>query len=113
MAGLSWLKRPVPWGAVLASYIGILGLFGHGLLQVEDRAAEDCKLFALEYKNDVQSLRDARQRLESQLDYVRDPSDAIDPDLRARVREVIPLSRQTVVRERQEAVDSVPPDYCQ
>lgn len=112
MAGLTWLGRPVPWGAVLASYIGLVGLFGYGLVQADDRATADCRLFELEYKNDVQSLRDARHRLASQLDYVRDPSDAIDPDLRARIREVIPLSRQTVERERQEAVDSVPPDYC-
>lgn len=112
------LKRPVPWGAVLLTYVGILLALGYTVhvssdaqnkITMEQKRA-DAKLAAATatvthdlcmvvinvHDNAQQRYKIELAQLATTEDYLADPASAESPALRARVRAGLPATKGRV-----------------
>jgi hypothetical protein len=111
---MAW-DRPVSWGAVFLSYIGIIGVAAYAgvTLQLEQdhRQSQICQIIKNVHMNAEDRVGVDKRRVEGITAYLRDrevPRDA----LYNRIRETLPRAREDYAASREAAIGTKPPSSC-
>jgi len=108
-------QRPVSWGAVFLSYIGIIGAVAYGTttLQIEQnhRQTQICQVLKSMHENAKDRERADGRRVAGIKAYLADPQVARDA-LYARVKETLPRAREDHEASRAAVLGSIVPSTC-
>jgi len=111
----AWWQRPVSWGAVFLSYIGIIGAaaYGAATLRIESnhRQTQICQVIENVHKNAQVQARADRRRINGIEEYLKDPLVPRD-GLYSRIKETLPRAREDYEVSRAAVTGTVPPSSC-